>query len=110
MNYMNTPFMASFGGMKEATVKFIISWYHNGKFYVDRPVKISGEVIYKLDWSLKPRRPCPCRHKRRTGRTTNKNTNREELERANDQSNTSSDTTNRGKNHNDRTHPYRLSE
>ena len=25
MNYMNTPFMASFGGIKETTVKFIIS-------------------------------------------------------------------------------------
>ena len=25
MNYMNTPFMASFGGTKETTVKFIIS-------------------------------------------------------------------------------------
>ena len=48
MSYMNTPFMASFGGMKETTVKFIVSRYHNGKFYFDRPVEISGEVIYKL--------------------------------------------------------------
>ena len=48
MNYMNTPFMASFGGMKETVVKFIISQYHNGKFYFDRPVEISGEFIYKL--------------------------------------------------------------
>ena len=48
MSYMNTPFMASFGGTKETTVKFIISWYHNGKFYFDQPIEISGEVIYKL--------------------------------------------------------------
>ena len=48
MNYMNTPFMASFGGTKETVVKFIISQYHNGRFYFHRPVKISGEVIYKL--------------------------------------------------------------
>ena len=48
MSYMNTPFMSSFGGTKETTVKFIVSQYHNGKFYFDRPVEISGEVIYKL--------------------------------------------------------------
>ena len=47
MNYMNTPFMASFGGTKETTVKFIISQYHNRKFYFDRLVEISDEVIYK---------------------------------------------------------------
>ena len=48
MSYMNTPFMAIFGEMKETAVKFIITRYHNGKFYFDRPVEISGEVIYKL--------------------------------------------------------------
>ena len=48
MSYMNTPFMETFGGTKETTVKFIVSRYHNGKFYFDRPVEISGEVIYKL--------------------------------------------------------------
>ena len=48
MSYMNTPFMTSFRGTKETTVKFIISWYQNGKFYFDRPVEIFGEVIYKL--------------------------------------------------------------
>ena len=45
MNYMNTPFMASFGGTKETTVKFIISRYHNDIFYFDKPFEISGEVI-----------------------------------------------------------------
>ena len=28
--------------------KFIISRYHNNRFYLDKPVEISGEVIYKL--------------------------------------------------------------
>ena len=47
-NYVNAPLMASFGGTKETTVKFIISRYHNGRFYFDQPVDISGEVISKL--------------------------------------------------------------
>ena len=48
MKYMNTPFMASFGGTKETIVKFIISRYHNEKFYFYKPVEISREFIYKL--------------------------------------------------------------
>ena len=40
--------MASFWGTKETAVKFIISQYHNGRFYFDRPIEISSEVIYKL--------------------------------------------------------------
>ena len=47
-NYVNTLLMASFGGIKEITVKFIISRYHNGRFYFDQPVDISREFIYKL--------------------------------------------------------------
>ena len=35
VNYINAPIMASFGGTKETTVKFIISQYHNGRFYFD---------------------------------------------------------------------------
>ena len=48
VNYVNVPLMASFGGTKETAVKFIISQYHNGKFYFNQPVDISMEVIYKL--------------------------------------------------------------
>ena len=48
MNYMNAPLMVIFGGTKENIVKFIISRYHNGKFYFDEPVEISIETIYKL--------------------------------------------------------------
>ena len=46
MSYMNTPLLVSFVGTKETVVKFIISRYHNGKFYFDTPVEISEEVIY----------------------------------------------------------------
>ena len=35
VNYINASIMASFGGMKETVVKFIISRYHNGIFYFD---------------------------------------------------------------------------
>ena len=48
MNFLDAPLMASFGGTKENIVKFIISQYHNGNFYFDRPVEISAETIYKL--------------------------------------------------------------
>ena len=34
---------------KETSVKFIISRYHNGKFYFNQQVEISGEFIYKLN-------------------------------------------------------------
>ena len=47
-NYVNAPLMASFGGTKQTAVKFILSRYHNGQFYFDQPVDISGEVISKL--------------------------------------------------------------
>ena len=40
--------MASFGGTKEAAVKFIISRYHNGRFYFDQPIDITGDVISNL--------------------------------------------------------------
>ena len=48
ISYMNTPFMVSFDGTKETDVKFIISWYHNRKFYFNKPIEISNKVIYKL--------------------------------------------------------------
>ena len=46
--YANAPLMASFGGTKKTAVKFIISQYHNGRFYFDELVDISGEVISKM--------------------------------------------------------------
>ena len=56
-NYINAPLMANFGGTKETAVKFIISWYHNGRFYFDQPVDISGEVISKLTGLSNERNP-----------------------------------------------------
>ena len=43
-NYSNAPLMASFGGTKEAAVKFIISRYHNGRFYFDELIDITEDV------------------------------------------------------------------
>ena len=48
LSYANAPLMASFGGTKETAVKFIISRYHNGWFYFNEPVDISGDVISKM--------------------------------------------------------------
>ena len=47
-NYVNATLMASFSDMKETTVKFIISRYHDVQFYFDQPIDISGKVISKL--------------------------------------------------------------
>ena len=78
MNYMNTPLMVSFGGTKETTLKLIISRYHNGKFYFDRLVEISGEVIYKLTGLSNQGNPVPVGIKERlvehlTGTPSGKN-------------------------------------
>ena len=59
VNYINASIMASFGGMKETVVKFIISWYHNGRFYFDRPIEISMEVISKLTGLSNQGEPVP---------------------------------------------------
>ena len=45
LQYPNAPLMVSFGGTKEAAVKFIISRYHNDRFYFDQPIDITGDVI-----------------------------------------------------------------
>ena len=47
-NYPNAPLMASFGETKEEAVKFIISRYHNGRFYFDRLIDITRDVISRL--------------------------------------------------------------
>ena len=78
VNYINAPLMASFGGTKETAVKVIISRYHNDRFYFDRPVKISSEVIYKLIGLSNQGDPVPVRIKEGlveelTGSTSGKN-------------------------------------
>ena len=57
--YANAPIMGSFGGMNEIAVKFIISRYHNGRFYFDQSVKISREVISKLNGLSNEGNPIP---------------------------------------------------
>ena len=58
-NYPNAPLMASFGGTKEAVVKFIISRYHNGRFYFDRPIDITEDVISRLTGLSNEGNPVP---------------------------------------------------
>ena len=48
MNFMNAPLMASFAGTKDIIAQFIVSRYQNGKFYFDKPVEISSDIIYRL--------------------------------------------------------------
>ena len=61
--YANALLMASFGGMKGAAIKFIISRYHNGRFYFDQPVNISGDVISKLTGLSNEGNPVPVKIK-----------------------------------------------
>ena len=51
--------MESFGGTKEAIVKFIISRYHNDRFYFDRQVDIIVDIISKLTGLSKQGNPIP---------------------------------------------------
>ena len=51
--------MASFGGTKEVAVKFIISRYHNGRFYFDEPIDITGDVISRLTGLSNQGNPVP---------------------------------------------------
>ena len=61
--YANAPLMESFGGTKEAAVKFIISHYHKGRFYFDEPIDISGDFISKLTGISNKGDPVPVRIK-----------------------------------------------
>ena len=48
LSYMNVPLMEIFAGTKEIIAQFIVSRYHNGKFYFNGPIEISGDMIYRL--------------------------------------------------------------
>ena len=83
INYINTLIMASLGGTKEIAVKFIISRYHNGRFYFDRPVEISAEVISKLTGLSNQGKPVPVEIKE--GLVEDNRINiRKKIERSND--------------------------
>ena len=59
MSYINAPLIMSFGGTNEIIEKLILSQYHNGKFYFDKHVEISSEVIYKLTGLSNKGEPIP---------------------------------------------------
>ena len=59
LNYINAPLMVIFGEEKGTIAKFIISRYHNGKFYFDKPIEISDDVIYKLIGLSNKGKPVP---------------------------------------------------
>ena len=48
LSYLNAPLMVGFVGTKEIIAQFIVSRYHNGKLYFDRPNDISQDIIYRL--------------------------------------------------------------
>ena len=48
LTYINAPLMENFAGTKDIIAHFIVSRYHNGKFYFDRPVEISTNIIERL--------------------------------------------------------------
>ena len=58
---MNAPLIYSFAGTKEIIAQFIISRYHNGKFYFDTPVEITSELIYKITELSNKGEPIPIR-------------------------------------------------
>ena len=61
LSYINAPLMESFIGTKDIIAQFIVSRYHNGKFYFDIPVEISGNIIYRLTGLSNKGEPVPVR-------------------------------------------------
>ena len=61
LSYMNAPLMDRFADTKEVIGKFIVSRYHNGKFYFDTPVEIIDNLIYRLIGSSNKGDPVPVR-------------------------------------------------
>ena len=46
--YLNAPLISPFGTLKEEVVKFIVSHYHRGKFWLPEPINITLELIYLI--------------------------------------------------------------
>jgi hypothetical protein len=44
-SYLNTPILESFENNKEKAAKFLVSYYHDGKFWLDEPIKITPKLI-----------------------------------------------------------------
>jgi len=47
-SYLSAPQIAGFYGLKEEAAKFIVSRYHEGKFWLDEPVKITLQLIRRI--------------------------------------------------------------
>ena len=59
LSYLNAPLMAVFRGMNDIIANFIVSQYYNGKLYFDRPIEVSGDIIYRLTRLFKKGEPIP---------------------------------------------------
>lgn len=44
-SYLNAPIINNFGTLKEEVVKFLMSWYHDGKIWLDQPITINAKLI-----------------------------------------------------------------
>ena len=58
-SYLNAPNIDNFRNLKEEVAKFLVSRYHDGKFWLDRPIAIIGKLInFIIDLPLN-REPVP---------------------------------------------------
>ena len=44
-SYMNAPIIDNFRTLKEEVFKFLVSWYHDGKIWLDHPITINNKLI-----------------------------------------------------------------
>ena len=63
--YLNAPIIDNFKTLKEEAVKFLMSWYHDDKIWLDQPITINAKLINFItdlpldgDWVEEP---CPAR-------------------------------------------------
>lgn len=44
-SYLNEPIVDNFGTLKKEAIKFLVSWYHDGKIWLDQPISITNKLI-----------------------------------------------------------------
>lgn len=44
-SYLNAPIVDNFGTLKEEATKFLLSWYHDSKIWLDQPITINAKLI-----------------------------------------------------------------
>ena len=59
LSYLNAPLMEIFGGTKDIIENFIVSGYHKGKLYFDKPIEVSDDIIYRLTRLSEKGEPVP---------------------------------------------------